>query len=151
MADVVKIAESKIQELADAVRTYVGSSDSYTLEQMAEAISGGGQVTDLTGTTWYFNDTIDMGSGFTYLAYNDMAGMGGTYEIQFTNSSLLAPGQYITFSTGLAPGDIQVYNANSQTWANQAYRTITITGGTDVTNTNLINWLYANATLVSRS
>ena len=38
MADVVKIAESKIQELADAIRTYVGSSDTYTLAQMASVI-----------------------------------------------------------------------------------------------------------------
>lgn len=31
-------------------------------------------------------------------------------------------------------------------WQNQAYKTIEITGGTDVTNANLIAWLEANAT-----
>jgi hypothetical protein len=36
----------------------------------------------------------------------------------------------------------------SATWTNENYKTIKITGGTDATNTTLISWLYANATLV---
>lgn len=39
----------------------------------------------------------------------------------------------------------QVYKEKSG-WTNEAYRVIEITGGTDVQNSTLIDWLWNNAT-----
>lgn len=63
MADVVKIAESKIQELADAVRTYVGSSDSYTLADMPDAINP--RYVYISGGDTVWNGTVKVPSSAT--------------------------------------------------------------------------------------
>lgn len=174
----VKIAESKIQELADAVRTYTGSSDSYTLAQMASAISSNGTVTNLTGTTWYFNDSVQInGTSIQNNGYRiDFTCDNVTYkyisaywwfdsgQVQSSTPLLKGPsgpqppggtGEHLlkyenTVSTIVLEGTLSDSGPASN-WINQAYRTITITGGDDVANTDLINWLYENATLVSRS
>jgi len=46
-------------------------------------------------------------------------------------------------------GSDRIYNARNDTWSNNAYKTITITGGNDATNSDLIAWLQANATMTA--
>lgn len=99
-------------------------------------------VTDLTGTTWYFNNQIN--------AYDPS---GGSITLNFASNS----GSYIrlrcveeisvemSYQT-IDGGGTPVYGDGY--WDNNAYRTIEITGGTDVTNANVIAWLEANATQV---
>ena len=108
------------------------------------------EVTDLTGTTWYLNQTIPAGRAngnigtksfnftsnyMSFIGFNN--GQGGNYNVLYyvkENESIAAYSQkYIPPLT-------------SPTWADEAYRTISITSGTDVTNPDLIVWLTNNAT-----
>lgn len=97
----------------------------------------------LEGTTWYFNTTI---AEDTFDAYNINFTTGSyscknilgtmirnTFQLRYTRIN----GTYFT----------AYYHATG--WAETDYRTITITDGADVRNTDLIAWLQANATQVS--
>ena len=93
---------------------------------------------DLTGTTWVFNTEIPYNG---YLRYNINFRSNETnyIAIQYDEDGFMYRfTESITYT---------VYNEFlSGPWIDEAYKTITITGGTDATNTNLINWLEANAT-----
>lgn len=105
--------------------------------------------TDLTGTTWLFNDS---------LARPDS---NYTWDINFTsyNTSFIklvidrgigwANNEGINYYTS-SNSYISVYG-NVDKWAtnNVGYQTISITGGNDVTNQTLIGFLLDYATLVS--
>ena len=112
-------------------------------------------ITDLTGTKWLINDTFStMPSGLPMdgeQGYNDIL-----YINFISNSNIYS---YIEWGDGdmivYEYNGVLLYNTqNSQTivwggsWKNQVYRTIEITGGTDATNSTLINWLLANATQI---
>jgi len=103
-------------------------------------------VTDLTGTTWVFDDNIST-SNFT-----DMS-----KSINFTSNS----NNYTLFRTFAYDGEPDQYyimynitdiygNENYGdpiTWTNSAFKTIEIVDGTDVEDAILISFLQANATL----
>lgn len=130
-------------------------------------------VTSLTGTTWYFNETLDLSA---YPASTTIDYSNGThYNINYT---VVGSSQYTGFSTdnftcgfyllssfptqttnvyrpvivyeyektGNTTLSVTPYNYFSEGWFNNTFRTVIITGGTDVTNSNLIAWLEANAT-----
>jgi len=96
-------------------------------------------ITDLTGTTWVWNNHIDQyGSTPT------------TWHVNFLSNSL-------TFSSltdnmdddsTMQYGSTSVYNTDTDVWTNQAYKTIEFTGGSHITASDLISWLEANATQV---
>lgn len=97
-------------------------------------------ITDLTGTTWVFKDTLTKYTGSTVsLRFN-------SFSISF--NSLLFSGssiwrmEYHNDSTTTS-----VYVSNSG-WVNDGWKTITITGGNGATSSNFITWLEANATQV---
>lgn len=94
---------------------------------------------DLTGTTWYFNSSLD----YPFVSDN--------YSLNFTSNSV----SY----TNLQLDDYSMYYSNPNVtataygpqsgppdWTNQNYRTISITGGTDATNAALYAFISANAT-----
>jgi len=102
----------------------------------------------LIGTTWYFNSSLDF-SG---------VGSADSYNINFTSNSTDYNLLQLTNLSGIMSG-VLYNNSNTDTttyaymigamgngWYNQAYRTITFTGGLDATNQNLIDWVTANAT-----
>ena len=98
----------------------------------------------LVGTTWLFNST-----------FAD-ANMNKTWNIDFISNSQEYTKLYITSFAGF--GEMIMYDSNEvytyvqgiQTgWLDQAYRTISITGGTDAKNADLIAWIEANATQLS--
>ena len=102
-------------------------------------------ITDLTGTTWYFNDTLIIDSEQNY-----------EYDIDFTTSvELSGYTQFIALNLQWqgylyyrvdSSRNIAVYS--NSTWGSEDCRTISITGGDDVANTDIISWLEANATQV---
>ena len=102
-------------------------------------------VSDLTGTTWVFKQ-----GGFT----DEISITDATYNINFICNSvnysqiiLAETYDYGTISYNTTDVYMYHYEDASQTgWYETYYRTIEITGGTDVTNANLISWLEANAT-----
>ena len=106
-------------------------------------------VTDLTGTKWL----IDIGDDGNVLNYSENM----SYTLDFTSNdtsyygikfyrSGRVPSEnwYITY---VDDDETQVWNAMTF-WDDDSYRTISITGGTDATNEDLIAWLYENATLI---
>ena len=77
----------------------------------------------------------------------------GTYNINFTSRSInftSLSGDYSSYYRNyyMNYGDTKVYEGtnNDSSWTNSNYKTITITGGTDVTTTRLIYFLRDNAT-----
>lgn len=90
-------------------------------------------VTDLTNTTWVLNSNIS----FAYWV--------NRWYINFTSNNT----NYTEFYMG-DDEEMWIYYSNNQVyyrgWVNDVYKTISITGGTDVTNANLISFLQNNAT-----
>lgn len=103
-------------------------------------------ITDLTNTTWLINTTPIMRPRQSY------------WNLSFTSNNTLYTELYIGFNADVDTEDVIVYNSQNivspdyvynddrGTWTNQAYRTISFTGGTDATNSTLISWLQSNAT-----
>lgn len=113
-------------------------------------------ITNLTNTTWIINDNPStFPSGYDFTNIGDSTEDGPYYinfisnEISFTSMLFRAWELSRTSMTYTNTTDTQVltyrYN-NGYQWANDNYKTIVITGGTDVTNSTLINWLQNNAT-----
>lgn len=123
-------------------------------------------LSDLTGTTWLFKDTIStiMPGGTDFDAFNDS---DETYDLNFqTDSShtytklVMADKDYNDYfgnhSISYAQNNVSNYtgaftftnySTGAGTWETGT-QTITITGGADATNASLIAWLSQNATQV---
>ena len=93
-------------------------------------------ITNLTNTTWYFNEDLT----------NTTA--NAEYDITF-NSNNTTYEQLITVSDTYIVYNPDTVYYGGQKWFNENFRTIEITGGTDITSQQLISWLYDNATLYS--
>ena len=92
-------------------------------------------ITDLTGYTWTGNNILGLPTRMTY-------------SLSFTSNNLV----YSALSCNrgiLNYGNDYVYGNDG--WANESYKIIQITGGTDATNSTLIAWLGENGTLTAPS
>ena len=106
-------------------------------------------ISDLTGTSWEFNDTIILGD-FSYGISFYCQG----YDSRVYNSLISSPGgtvfpsvpAHLTYVWG-ADNDETVFMGG---WYDEYYRYIVITGGDDVTNPDLIAWLQENATQITQ-
>lgn len=93
-------------------------------------------ISDLTNTTWVFNDKLNIPNGLSYI-------------LDFISNSSYSSNMrsVVGKKVQLLYDSLIVYSDDSVIpWTNEAYKTIKITGGTDATNPNLITWLQANAT-----
>lgn len=102
-------------------------------------------VQNLTNTTWLINDEPWQDSSYEDESYNI------TFESNNTQYSALRLYNDFTSDVDIYYGSTLVWNGWTATapfraWSNNAYKTIVITGGTDVTNATLIEWLENNAT-----
>ena len=113
-----------------AVETY---SDGDELEY------GSAPLTDLTGTTWLIDETPPI-SGFNMFLIDFVS--NSTQFQTFNIAQVLYNGLLYT----PPEGDMISAYTSSGGWADEDYRTISITGGTDATNATLIAWIQANAT-----
>lgn len=103
-------------------------------------------ITDLTGTTWLFNNNIDsaLNIGVLYVNFvsNDVNfNRIDTHEIELDGYLIYGATNFVS----------TVYDGNNSGWVVETYKTIVISGGTDVTNSTLITWLQNNATLQTLS
>lgn len=97
-------------------------------------------VTDLTGTTWTMNDSVDISTEQVYLInFETLDGI--EWEAIEISEEMNPEGVYY-YSEGTP--ELVCYQGIS--WADSDFQTIAITGGTDATNSTLIAWLEANAT-----
>ena len=108
-------------------------------------------VSDLTNTTWVFNSSIDLSTtGVTPIVEGEVQYKSITFTSNNRNYVKLIVGstngvRWNVFAygyEGFSADDVYM----SGYWTDEAFRTIEITGGTDVTNASLISWLEANAT-----
>lgn len=95
-------------------------------------------VTDLTGTSWVINNTPD----FSDPMYEE----GPKYYIDFSSNGetfdyIVLATDYIEYN-GMSNNHV-VYDGG---WTGNSWKSISITGGDDATNPELINWFKANAT-----
>ena len=97
-------------------------------------------VADLTNTTWVFNEQCFPDSSAGY--YINFMSNNVSFDKLLLTYGKMPTSNYIHYSQGET--QIEVWNYSG--WTNTAYKTITITGGTDATNTTLIAWLESNAT-----
>lgn len=111
-----------------------------------QLFAGENEITDLTGTTWEFNTFLD----------NNIDGKDYTYSIDFLcNNTSYNEIYYFYFAVSRPEVHIDDYVLfnhteiyNSGYWLDDMYKTITITGGIDATNSDLISWLQSNATQI---
>lgn len=104
-------------------------------------------ITDLTGTTWHFNDVLSLPSSASSNVYYSINYTATLYGTEMDFASLEYNASYLTF----VGNTLEVPYSSDNGWIS-AYpdRLIRITGGTDVTNSSLISWLESNATQVVR-
>ena len=107
------------------------------------------QITNLTDTTWIFNDTINtMELG----RYKDYAINFISNEQEYNNITIYSweyddmGENYLAYNYNYVCTGINGMSTLSN-WVNNAYKIINIISGDEVTDTDLINWLYQNATL----
>lgn len=105
-------------------------------------------VTDLTNTEWIINSTV---SGTVV----DSTTYQGSFNINFTSNSNLFTELDHTWNTSTFQFSISyknssatttVYSSTNSGWTAEAYQTIRIFDGEDVTNSNLILWLQSQGT-----
>lgn len=99
-------------------------------------------VADLTDTEWTIRDD----------AVNAIS-ENASYTISFSSNSTNYSGISIAKSGSIPTSSWHIDYDNDETynaidgWANESYRTIGITGGTDVSDPDLLVWLTQNATM----
>lgn len=108
-------------------------------------------ITDLTGTTWVFNNVIsaDFNSYSVIFSSNNLVFL----DIEF--SEFVPDEDMQDFELGyggnpIEPDPLYVYSSISG-WLDDDYKTIVfnrVNAGTDATNTDLISWLSSNATQI---
>ncbi len=115
-------------------------------------------ITDLTNTTWYFKDSLE----HCWIIWEtDLQCVSAAcYNADFAVNLVVNDNQYdhLSFTLkgeGSPMADDSVYYDNHDSgdfieayyygWEDESYRTITITGGEDVTNPDLITWITTNA------
>ena len=103
------------------------------------------KITNLEGTTWKIKANPDVSEAFEYdilFTTNDTA-----FDV-FKAYATVADADVLDY----AAGGIHAYaiedGATSGEWSKNAYHFIQITGGADVEDADLIEWLYANAELI---
>ena len=153
-----RISGQVLSDICDAIRTKTGSSDDISITDIADEIEEiPVRVSDLSNTFWVFNESVTMPSwspqSFDISFFAPRVSVSAS-SLDIENL-LVYPDRYIYFFN---PGALSEYGLYEDGWGrvkNGRYysepdtRYIHITGGTDATNTDLIDWLYENATQTS--
>jgi hypothetical protein len=109
--------------------------------------TGNSVISDLTGTTWTFDDILNTNIDtesleifFTFqgATYND-------YSLSIDGEDLY----YYRMSGMEVVEEFEAYNSYEEYWQNNNYKTITFTSGDDLSNQTFISWLSNNATNTS--
>lgn len=115
-------------------------------------------ITDLTNTSWCFNDALDHW-GVGNIEVQDGGGdeHWSQFDINFTSNDTQYTSLHYKLETVTNSDNVHYYTSEGKdseaylvdSWKDEAYKTITITGGEDATNPKFIVWLTKNATQVS--
>lgn len=105
-------------------------------------------ITNLTNTTWVFNDTIDIWP-LEESSYTFNINFICQYDLTTTCTAIniLNNAAFSLSYSGLSGNCFD----NTNGWINAGFKTIHIIDGNDVTNNNLLTWLQAHATYTIES
>lgn len=108
-------------------------------------------VTDLTGYTWIGNETINQPYTLTlYINFNLKSEQHTYTYMRYIGDLEKVLAYFPSFEEYSSFDAAYGYGGDYDTgWIDEKYRTIQITGGTDVTNSELIAWLETNGILVA--
>lgn len=105
-------------------------------------------VTNLTNTTWKFNDTLNIPLGYGTFS---IATVEKAMNYDVTNIAIgYSAGPYHTAGEWIQKTEAFLYGGPYVATILPG-DSITITGGEDVTNPDLISWLEANGTLATNN
>lgn len=141
-ANIVSGVTVEVGDSADSDRV-ASVTGTYTCPVYPNGDNEGWGSQGLANTTWYFNSTLTQTGGWP--------SSSKALYIDFTSNSVSETAMQIMIMGGLAGVTYSVSGVVYNTmfgsgWTNEAYRTITITGGADATDADFITWLQANAT-----
>lgn len=105
------------------------------------------QITDLTGTKWEFNESINISyfyGMYAHILFYSNEKLFMRFGVDYEELD-----DYYYLAYGTTKGYTQVYNTLDNVWTKQAYRTVQIIGGDDATNPNLIALLPSIATQIT--
>lgn len=119
---------------------------SFSLVTYADIPSHYGQITDLSGTTWTFNDVISVPAGY------------GQFTISGVENGNSFQNLYIGYSWTLGSDDFyltplagEISTEGYITISTSRGNVVTFADGADSTNSSLISWVSSNMTQVSSS
>ena len=133
------------------IRAKTDLDNVYNAGYEAGKAEGGGEpskVTDLTGTVWKLSTYIKNKPPSAYSI--NFVSNGTNYNKISGSMSGLPLKISINYSTSGTDTTVYSGKVGVATWTHYNYRIIEISGGTDATNTALIDWLYANGELLSK-
>lgn len=128
--------------LGDANLVASNIADGVTIFGITGTHEGGGgtpTVNDLTGTKWFFFQTIEIGEIMA-------PPMAITYSLNFTDDYGGSYTQMIRWVQDTLRYDtVSVYSSSWKGNASNTYRFVTITGGASATDPDCIDWFKSNA------
>lgn len=170
-SDVVLVTKSKLDGLADVVKAKSGTTGNMTIDQMKTAVENMGSGGESTAVgTWLLNEALPLltsssvffditgrflNRGLEHVSLESVTGpqssplvvhyADGSIAQVYIDPDTASTLPYYGATSGLIglQTDVELGEVFQPTTDN---RTITITGGTDATNPDLIAWLEANAT-----
>ena len=128
------------------------------LTQNATQVENPTIITDVTNTSWYFNDILDhWGVGNIKVVVGGGDEHWSEFNINFTSNNAQYTSLQYELETGTSSDNVNYYTSEGEDteaywvdkWDNEAYKTITITGGEAATDPLFIVWLTKNATQVT--
>lgn len=119
------------------------SSTKITFGSTILGIKGKGGITDLTGTTWKLNSSINTSSVDRFgISFESGTETFDTFDVFDSDENAL------TYLNTQLYESVLAYNKTTSSWLDQKYRTIFIISGPDVNSSSLISWLQNNAQLL---
>lgn len=135
--DTIPLSDLEVGDTGLFGSSHIGIDSNYHWYSVASApVINPLDATDLTNTTWYLKQHVNVPpSSSYYITFSS-----GSYDCIIFGGSTIEYGDTSQQSSDL------VYQTFEPPygWGSNNSRTLTITGGTDVTNSTLIAWLKAN-------
>ena len=97
--------------------------------------------------TWVFNETISFDI-FGHYYIEGIISTGYSFTEIFLNQASSTGDHWMQYYLPAISSYVKAYTVNKG-WGNTKDRTITISGGSDISNSGFISWLKANAIKVS--
>ena len=107
------------------------------------------RITNLEGTTWKIKANPDVSEAFEYdILFNTNGVEFDLFKVYFTAVGTEEFFDNLGYGNAGVPAYVIEEGETSGNWNKNAYHYIQITGGADVEDADLIEWLYANAELI---